>query len=651
MFQERDGVATYHQSELSSWNRCPHAFGIERSGAPRLQSSAAAYGSVVHEVLAWGERRRIEGAPLKQVVQACLERFVHFWNPANISAITDPVPPNGWLPRQSYGELRDRGIEAIQKFFDLIKFDDYEYLGLEYSFVVPIEGTWDEELNEPHMLAGSIDRLVLRRYSRKETVNVEDLKTGKEYPHLRQNLQFTAYCVSPGTPVLMGDLTWRAIGELAAGDEIMAVDEHVVPRESGAGRRHWRRTTVENVWGVEKDAWRLACSDGTELVVGAGHRVLAQREGAWAWRTVEDIADNLFNPRRKTPGIKIARVMRQPRLIDYDSADYMAGYVAGATLGDGSLRVKSPGKLPFWQISKGAGDGQLMERLTTFLATFGVGVHPFTRDPDGRGWQKHTCIGLRTSRADAVEQIAAMCGNPSETDEYAAGWLAGLYDTDGGLGTDDTISIYQKDQDVLDLVIKRAASLGFTFRLASERHVELVGDRLTRVEFTATVQPALDRKVELLDDRTVRVFDGVRITSVEFLGTQQLIDITTGTGTYIAQGFVNHNCYATTRPEFWTGHKGEDGFGHDRGMELFERTKDMPRRGTWINLRAFKMQDAGWRVEQDYERFKLAVTQIHALIKSEVFPLSISGENCAYCSYRQFCGGVGIVEDGTGGRR
>jgi hypothetical protein len=47
------------------------------------------------------------------------------------------------LPRQGYSELRQKGIDTLRKYASLIAFDDHETLGLEYSFQVPIDGTWD----------------------------------------------------------------------------------------------------------------------------------------------------------------------------------------------------------------------------------------------------------------------------------------------------------------------------------------------------------------------------------------------------------------------------------------------------------------------------------------------------------------------------
>lgn len=104
---------------------------------------------------------------------------------------------------------------------------------------------------------------------------------------------------------------------------------------------------------------------------------------------------------------------------------------------------------------------------------------------------------------------------------------------------------------------------------------------------------------------------------------------------------------ASLQREFWVGCRGETGFG-DRGEQLYERFTNAGRRGTWINLRSLKFQDAGWRGPVDYARFTLAIEQMHASIKADIFPLSITGAVCRWCDYRSICGGTGLPDEEHG---
>lgn len=71
----------------------------------------------------------------------------------------------------------------IRKYFDICDFDDIELPGTEVSFMVPIDGTWDEDLGEPHYLAGSIDRLVVRHYRRQPVVGVDAMRSCRRAKH------------------------------------------------------------------------------------------------------------------------------------------------------------------------------------------------------------------------------------------------------------------------------------------------------------------------------------------------------------------------------------------------------------------------------------------------------------------------------------
>jgi len=260
----------FHGSDLQLGARCLAAYGFSRQNLPRRTNSGAAYGSVVHHSLEALERMRAEGVPFDEAVERSVATFLHYWHPHNIEAITDPVPADGWLPRRSYGELRVRGVETIRAYADLIRFDEHEMLALEFGFVVPIDGTWDEELGEPHMLAGTVDRLLVRRYLRKPTLCIDDWKTQlKEPRYLRHNVQFTGYAYASTKPEFW--VGYR--GEDGFGPER---GEQLFQRFRPAGRRAtWidlhRLKFVDAGWRGPIDYARLAQAvEGLAAVVKTG---------------------------------------------------------------------------------------------------------------------------------------------------------------------------------------------------------------------------------------------------------------------------------------------------------------------------------------------------------------------------------------------
>jgi ATP-dependent helicase/DNAse subunit B len=180
-----------HQSDLSTWARCPQALFLQRSGNPGIQTSALSFGTVMHYALEVFEREFRTGDGWAAARRTAIDTFTHYWHPANIEAICPKVEV--WLRGQTWGGLNKIGQEALAWYADWAKEQDETLLATEYGFQVPIEGTWDYDIDAPHILAGSVDRLSYAFIKRQLTLSVDDYKSGKDYVDLRQNVQFTAY--------------------------------------------------------------------------------------------------------------------------------------------------------------------------------------------------------------------------------------------------------------------------------------------------------------------------------------------------------------------------------------------------------------------------------------------------------------------------
>jgi len=104
-------------------------------------------------------------------------------------------------------------------------------------------------------------------------------------------------------------------------------------------------------------------------------------------------------------------------------------------------------------------------------------------------------------------------------------------------------------------------------------------------------------------------------------------------------------CWATTQPKFWT-----DAWGQEEGAELFTRFSVLARRATWISLKnGVDRQDAGWRGPQDYARFWAAIREYVKAVKADIYPLSLKGDVCFYCAFREgICGGVAVPDEDHG---
>ena len=79
-----------------------------------------------------------------------------------------------------------------------------------------------------------------------------------------------------------------------------------------------------------------------------------------------------------------------------------------------------------------------------------------------------------------------------------------------------------------------------------------------RGTFVASAQPAITRKLDVIGD-AVKSDAPLRVVSIEDLGeTIDMVDITTSTGDFIANGVISHNCFARGTHEYLELDAGRD---------------------------------------------------------------------------------------------
>lgn len=195
-YNEHGGVIV-RQSDLSSWSRCnlqKHYNDTAKTDptAPQPKRlSATQFGTVVHYALLTMEK--LHHAGKEEALDIGLATFEHYWDPKNISSITEPV--DVWMARQTYGGLRDRGRVMLRSYYELLQKDDGKLLALEYEFAVPLPVN-----GRVHTLTGTVDRIAVRKWYGTPYLMIEDFKTGKQPYYLRQNMQGTAYSYASTQP-------------------------------------------------------------------------------------------------------------------------------------------------------------------------------------------------------------------------------------------------------------------------------------------------------------------------------------------------------------------------------------------------------------------------------------------------------------------
>ena len=88
-------------------------------------------------------------------------------------------------------------------------------------------------------------------------------------------------------------------------------------------------------------------------------------------------------------------------------------------------------------------------------------------------------------------------------------------------------------------------------------NVRLLGGLAAQLRFFHACDPAITRK-RTIDGTALKSNARLRVVSIDRMGVQDLYDITTGTGDFIANGVVSHNCFARPTHTYLDFNAGRD---------------------------------------------------------------------------------------------
>jgi DNA repair photolyase len=357
-----------------------------------------------------------------------------------------------------------------------------------------------------------------------------------------------SYCVHPDTPVLLADGRTRAIGDLRVGDQIYGT-----VRE-GSYRRYVT-TEVLAHWSTLKAAYRVTLADGTELVTSGDHRFLSDR----GWKHVTGSGDRRPHLTLNNRLIGTGRFADRP----VEDADYRRGYLCGMVRGDGNLGTYSHARRAratdvVHRFRLALTDFEALRRTQQYLTDLGVETDEFAFASTGQPMR-----AIRTQRRVGVERVRELVAWPWDpSPSWRKGFLAGIFDAEGSCS--GSLRIPNTDGAIVEQTSACLARLGFRYIVEDSKRpnglrcVRLLGGTPEQLRYFLTVDPAITRK-RSLEGRAIKFAGDLRVASIEPLGLEMpMYDITTGTGDFIANGVVSHNCFARPTHEYLDMDAGRD---------------------------------------------------------------------------------------------
>ncbi len=355
-----------------------------------------------------------------------------------------------------------------------------------------------------------------------------------------------AYCVSGETAILMGDGRTKPIADVRVGDVVYGTVRR-------AGQRRYEPTPVLAHWSTVKPAFRVRLGDGTSLVASGDHRFLSDR----GWKYVGDgakwVGDGADRP-------TLACGDRLVGVGDYlapckDTDEYRRGYLCGLVRVRGRFGAYAFPHRVVHRFQMALTDVEALRRARDYLGGFGIETSEFAF-PVAPGDSQLT-TAIRTQVTGDVEAIRDLVGWPALTQpDWLAGFLAGVFDAAGSY-REGVLRVARKDPETLDLIV--AALTRFDFRAAVDRDsVRVAGGLGEHLRFFHRVDSAVTRK-RAIAGRPIESAARLQIASIESLGLDvPMFDMTTGTGDFIANGVVSHNCFARNTHTYLDLDSGRD---------------------------------------------------------------------------------------------
>lgn len=320
------------------------------------------------------------------------------------------------------------------------------------------------------------------------------------------------YTAHPEARVLTADLEWTEIQNLDLGDEVVSFDNPEYRTESDTHLK-LRTGSVYETHEYYKNVVRVETDRGN-VKVAAKHPFLSKYHG---WREAKDF----------TEGQEI-RFLVEPE--SYEQSDeYEKGYVVGAWRGDGT----TSGPRPMIRCNDSEIPKKVSELSNGLVDT----------DFDEKYLEAHgqeAGIATCNDKSSLLELLELDRDDVSK--DFARGWLAGLFDTDGAFdGT--TIRFTQQKSDVRATIARMLGTLGY----GDEYVVEDDAIRFSsgyggKFELLTEIRPKVSRKVRSYEGSAWK--GTATVQNVEHLGEQRVFDVAVSDQhTLCLEGFMSRNCY------------------------------------------------------------------------------------------------------------
>ena len=359
------------------------------------------------------------------------------------------------------------------------------------------------------------------------------------------------FCFIEGTKILMSDFSQKNIEDVKVGDEVISFDENV------SGKGNTRKINISKVLKtfchVEDELIKTTTEDGNCITSTLNHPFLSEGTGKDHSRK--------FN---KIERIDIGKLLFTTHFplkdkINYESDNYKLGYIIGAWCGDGtrSHTIDKNG-YDMYLCRFVTKDNEINHRVLKFTNYFMNDMFYLNNFKFSKG--KYCVDAVVNATKNAYDTLNKLINNTlfiNESKEYACGFLAGFFDSEGNIGeerkiirmSNTNINYIKEAERCLDMI-------GLEYVRECRHHVTQLDLYNVRVKgysgwnkflwYTRPVCPRKRFEKHIFDNMS---YHKTKIIKKEFFVKKQYVyNLETEDHTYIANNFLVHNCHEGSTP-------------------------------------------------------------------------------------------------------
>lgn len=319
-------------------------------------------------------------------------------------------------------------------------------------------------------------------------------------------------CLKGDTPILMGDLSYKAIKDVKEGETVYGYEKNYITK-----------TIVYETHKRKAMTYKLVFEDGRYLIVTENHPIFQY----------EKRNSKYVKPHKLTK----TRLFCHPNYIR--DINWIRGYILGFLDGDGNITFD--GKLRFFQKDKAQ-----LEFIENLLKKYYKANISYYKD------KRTGVFTLGVYSPKKSKRILQDIKNIGNLKNYARGYLAAFYDAEGCKKGYDQIIISNTDEDIVNRFIKLSKILGHKPITRKIKRKEKNWKDVYRITLSLKIKPnranfviecqPFQRNYFIQDRYQIRHSDTLKVKIIKPYKEITVYNFETDLHNYIANGVLVHNC-------------------------------------------------------------------------------------------------------------